>query len=106
MVKAKEEGDIRERYLWKVYDRDGSGCITKDEYHTNMMSIGMGLELTEKFMAEDYAKYDTDEDGHLRYENIKVGIHRRLCWCLTLGIIHFLFQALLTDPQEEEKKRN
>jgi len=85
MFKAKKEDDIWERYLWKVLDKDSSGCNTKDEYHTNMMALGMGVELTEKYLAEDFAKYDTDNDDHLRYEGMK---------------------ALLTDPKDEERKRN
>ena len=74
MFKAKKEDDIWERYLWKVLDRDSSGCNTKDEYHTNMMALGMGVILTEKYLAEDFAKYDTDNDDHLRYEGMKVGV--------------------------------
>ena len=78
MVKAKEAGDIKERYMWKVLDKDGSGCHTKDEYHTVMMCMGMGPDLVEKYMIEDYAKYDYDEDGHLRYNEFKVSFKAKV----------------------------
>ena len=94
MFKAKKEDDIWERYLWKVLDKDSSGCWTKDEYHTDMMALGMGVALTEKYLPEDYAKYDTDKDDHIRYEGMKVGetlrcfflvTEKRSCSLLILG---------------------
>ena len=34
----------------------------------------MGPDLTEKYLEEDFAKYDADGDGEMNYEEFKVGI--------------------------------
>ena len=35
----------------------------------------MGPDLTEKYLEEDFAKYDADGDGEMNYEEFKVDIH-------------------------------
>ena len=35
----------------------------------------MGPDLTEKYLEEDFAKYDADGDGEMNYEEFKVGIY-------------------------------
>jgi len=45
----------------------------------------MGPDLTEKYLEEDFAKYDADGDGEMNYEE---------------------FKAHMTTPKDEEKKRN
>ena len=75
MKQAKEEGDmgIRARYMFrKIADKDGDGVVSKHEYHTCMMCIGMGPDLTEKYMNEDFAQFDADGDGQMSYEEFKV----------------------------------
>merc|ERR1719500_1708318 len=81
-----EEGDIKARYMFrKIADMDGSGAVSKHEYHTAMMCLGMGPDLTEKYLEEVFAKYDADGDGEMNYEE---------------------FKAHMTTPKDEEKKRN
>ena len=76
MNQAREEGDIKARYMFrKIADRDGSGAVTKHEYHTVSMCLGMGPDLTEKYLNEDFAKYDADGDGQMNYEEFKVGLN-------------------------------
>jgi len=88
MIKAKEEGDIMARYMWRVVDLNGSNCMLKNEYHTLLMRLGMGPDVSQKYTDEDFAKYDVelgDNDGHIRYKE---------------------FKALMSAPKDEEKKRN
>ena len=60
----------------KIADMDGSGAVTKHEYHTVMMCLGMGPDLSEKYMNEDFANYDTNGDGQMNFEEFKVGLNR------------------------------
>jgi len=86
MNEGKEEDDIKARYMFnKIADMDGSGAVTKEEYHTVMMCLGMGPDLSEKYMNEDFAKYDTNGDGQMNFEE---------------------FKAHMSQPKDEEKKRN
>ena len=61
----------------KMADQDGDGAITKHEYHTVLMNMGMGADLSEKYTTEDFAQYDADGDGQMKYEEwIEVGVDR------------------------------
>lgn len=58
-----------DRYMFKkMADQDGDGAITKHEYHTVLMNMGMGADLSEKYTTEDFAQYDADGDGQMKYE--------------------------------------
>ena len=61
--------------MWRVVDLNGSNCMLKNEYHTLLMRLGMGPDVSEKYTDEDFAKYDVelgDNDGHIRYKEFKV----------------------------------
>merc|ERR1712117_252492 len=61
MAKAKGEGmdTIKVRYMFKnIADQNGDGFVSKHEYHMAMMLYGMGPDLTERYMNEDFAKHD------------------------------------------------
>ena len=75
MAQAKGEGmkTIMANYMFKnTGDQNGDGFVSKHEYHTAMMCLGMGPDLTERYMNEDFAKYDADGDEQMNFEEFKV----------------------------------
>jgi len=88
MAQAKGEGmkTIMANYMFKnTGDQNGDGFVSKHEYHTAMMCLGMGPDLTERYMNEDFAKYDADGDEQMNFEE---------------------FKAHLIEPKDDEKKIN
>merc|ERR1712018_66248 len=89
MHKAKaneEDNDVKIRYMFaRVGDQDGSGAVSMQEYHTVMMNLGFGPDLSAKYMNENFGKYDADGDEQLNYEE---------------------FKAHMANPKSEEKKMN
>ena len=64
---------IMANYMFKnTGDQNGDGFVSKHEYHTAMMCLGMGPDLTERYMNEDFAKYDADGDEQMNFEEFKV----------------------------------
>ena len=50
----------------------GDGFVSKHEYHMAMMRLGMGPDLTERYMNEDFANHDADGDEKMNFEEFKV----------------------------------
>ena len=90
MAKAKGEGmeNIKARYMFKnIADQNGDGFVSKHEYHMAMMRLGMGPDLTERYMNEDFANHDADGDEQMNFEEFKVWLMPRLA----VSPLHFPF---------------
>ena len=90
MAKAKGEGmeNIKARYMFKnIADQNGDGFVSKHEYHMAMMRLGMGPDLTERYMNEDFANHDADGDEQMTFEEFKVWLIPRLA----VSPLHFTF---------------
>jgi Ca2+-binding EF-hand superfamily protein len=59
-------GGMQARKQFKVFDRDGSGIITKQEFAEALSK--WGIELSDSEMTVLFAKFDHDNSGEINYE--------------------------------------
>jgi calmodulin len=72
MMARKSSGgdtDTELREAFKVFDRDGTGTISREELRAVMISLGESL--TEKDIDEMLKEADTDGDGQIDFEEFK-----------------------------------
>uniref|UniRef100_A0A8C6WS07 Guanylyl cyclase-activating protein 1 n=1 Tax=Neogobius melanostomus TaxID=47308 RepID=A0A8C6WS07_9GOBI len=70
---------IQQKWYFKLYDIDGSGCIDRDELLLIFKSIRAINGLPNEISSEDFAnmvfdKIDIDGDGELSYEEFMEGV--------------------------------
>jgi calmodulin len=71
MVRKMKDNDTEEEMqeAFRVFDKEGSGYITKTSMKEVM--VGLGENLTYEDLEDIMRDYDVDQDGHLSYDDFK-----------------------------------
>ena len=67
-----EEDELRQVFV--TFDEDGSGFIDRNEFAAAMAEFeaGLGLEVSRKDLLKQFARYDTNSDGKMSFEEFSV----------------------------------